>query len=65
MDSHGCAGGDCGMSEQGQASPMERPSICVREGGQIEDRPSIRTVQSVVMGTIGTEDARVEGCDRR
>jgi hypothetical protein len=62
MLSHAGAGGDIGSIEHCQASPMATPSICVREGGQIEEKPSISTVHSVVIGTIGTEEASVDGC---
>lgn len=61
MLSHAGAGGDCGRSEDCQASPMATPSICVRDGGQMEEKPSIRTDQSVVIGTIGTDEASVDG----
>lgn len=62
MLSHAGAGGDCGRLEDGQASPMATPSICVRDGGQMEANPSMRTDHSVVIGTIGTEEASVDGC---
>jgi hypothetical protein len=58
-------GGDDGIAEQGHASPIDTPSIRVRVAGQIVDKPSIRTDQSVGSGIIGTEEAWVEGCDRR
>lgn len=61
MLSHGFAGGDWGISEQTQASPIEVPSSCVLESGQIDDSPSIKTDHNVVMGMIGTEEAKVEG----
>lgn len=61
MFSQGDAGGECGMALHGQASPTDTPSICVLEDGQIDDRPSISTDQSVGKGTIGTDDARVDG----
>lgn len=65
MLSHSCAEGDLGKSEQTQASPSDVPSICVLEGGQIEDNPSDRTDHSVVIGTMGTDEASVAGCERR
>lgn len=65
MFSHGCAGGDAGMAEQGHASPIDIPSTCVREGGHMGDSPSISTDHSVGMGIIGTEEARVDGCESR
>lgn len=61
MLSQALAGGDGGREEHGQASPIETPSTCVREGGQIAERPSIRTDQRVGIDTMGTEDARVDG----
>lgn len=61
MLSHGFAGGDGGMSEHIQASPIEVPSICVLDEGQIGDSPSIKADHRVVIGTIGTEEANVEG----
>lgn len=61
MLSHVCAGGDFGRSEHSQASPIDTPSIWLRDAGQMEDSPSMRTVHRVVIGTIGTEEARVDG----
>lgn len=61
MFSHGLPGGDGGIAEQAHASPIEVPSICGLESGQIDDKPSTKADHSVVMGTIGTEEARVEG----
>lgn len=61
MFSQGCPGGDWGRSEHGHASPIEALSIWVLEAGQIEDSPSIRTDHKVVIGTIGTEEASVDG----
>jgi hypothetical protein len=61
MLSQGSAGGEEGIEEHDQASPSEIPSTCVREAGQIEDRPSITTDHSVGTVTIGTELARVDG----
>jgi hypothetical protein len=61
MLSQGCAGGDWGMLEQTQASPIETPSTWVLEGGQIDANPSMRTVHNVVMGTMGTDEASVDG----
>lgn len=65
MFSHGCAGGEAGIDEQGHASPMDAPSIRVRVLGQILASPLLRTVQRVGMVTIGTDDAWVDGCERR
>lgn len=65
MDSHGCAGGERGRSEHGHASPMLSPSIFVREGGQIEAKPSIKIDHSVVIGTMGTDEANVDGCESK
>lgn len=61
MFSHGCAGGEGGKVEHGQASPIERPSTWVRDGGQMGVSPSIRTVHKVVIGTMGTDEANVDG----
>ncbi len=65
MDSQGREGGEGGMEAQGQASPRETPSICVREGGQTLARPLIRTDQRVGTVIMGTEEAWVEGWERR
>lgn len=65
MDSHNSAGGDWGREEHGQASPMETPSTCVRDEGQMLPNPSMRTLHNVGMVTIGTDDARVVGCDSK
>lgn len=65
MPSQGLAGGDWGKAEHLHASPRDTPSICVREGGQIPEKPSMRTDHKVGTETIGTDDARVEGCERR
>lgn len=51
----------CGMEEQGQASPREVPLIAVREGGQMGANPVMRTFQRVGSGTIGIDDACVDG----
>jgi len=59
--SHGSAGGERGIDEHGQASPRDIPSILVRVEGQIVERPSTRTAQTVGRGTTGTEEACVEG----
>lgn len=64
MFSHGCVGCE-GITEQGHASPRGIPSICVREAGQMGARLSMRTFQSVGRGMIGTEEACVDGCERR
>ena len=61
MLSHCCAGGDLGRSVHFQASPIGTPSIWVRERGQIGENPSISTDHSVVIGTIGTDEASVDG----
>lgn len=39
--------------------------MVVREGGQIGARPSIRTDQRMGRGTMGIEEARVLGWERR
>jgi hypothetical protein len=59
------AGGEAGMLRQDQASPSGVPAREVREEGQMEPRPSMRTVQRVGRGMMGTEEARVEGWERR
>lgn len=51
--------------ERGQASPSETPESCVLEGGQMGARPSMRMCHSVGRGTIGTEEACVDGWERR
>jgi hypothetical protein len=56
MFSQGCVGCE-GITEQGHASPIEMPSICVRVAGQMGDRLSMRVSQSVGSGIIGTEEA--------
>jgi hypothetical protein len=55
------AGGGVVVSRRvrGQASPRLVPSMAVREAGQMGPRPSIRTLQRVGRGTIGTEEAEV------
>ena len=53
------------MEEQGQASPSETPSICVRDDGQTLERPLIRTVQRVGTVMTGTDAACVVGWERR
>ena len=65
MFSHASFGGDCGIEEQGQASPREVPSTTVLVDGQMLERPSMRTDHSVGRGTTGTEDACVLGCEIR
>ena len=57
MVSQSWPGGDDGIEEQGHASPIATPSICVREVGQILARPLIRTAQRVGIVIIGTEEA--------
>jgi hypothetical protein len=61
MPSQGLAGGCCGKLEHLHASPIETPSICVRDGGQIAASPSISTDHNVGIDTIGTDDASVVG----
>jgi hypothetical protein len=53
------------MDEHGQASPKETPLIWVRVDGQTAASPLVRTVQSVGMVMIGTDEARVDGWDKR
>lgn len=53
------------MEEQGQASPMETPTICVLDEGQILERPLMRTVQRVGTVMTGTDAACVVGWERR
>lgn len=65
MLSQGWACGEDGMAEQGQASPRDTPSICVRVAGQMFPRPSMRTLQRVGIVMIGTEEVWVEGWVRR
>lgn len=65
MFSQGNDGGEGGMDEQGQASPMDTPSIWVRDDGQTLDKPLLRTVQRVGTVMTGTEAAWVVGCERR
>ncbi len=67
MASHGAADEeeDAGMVDKGHASPSGVESICVREGGQMGDNPSINTCHRVGKGTIGTEDAWVVGWERK
>lgn len=64
MFSHGFVGWE-GMTEHGHASPREMPSICVRVFGQMGDRPSIKAVQRVGRGIMGTEEACVVGWDSK
>ena len=49
------------MELQCQASPSGWPAMEVRDAGQIGARPFIKTFHNVGRGTMGTEDARVEG----
>lgn len=65
MFSHGSDGGEAGMDVQGQASPMDTPSIWVRDEAQTLDNPLLRTVQRVGTVMTGTEAAWVVGCERR
>lgn len=53
------------MDEHGQASPNGTPLIWVRVDGQTVASPFVRTAQSVGMVMMGTEEARVDGWDRR
>ena len=53
------------MVDRGQASPSEVESIWVRDGGQIGDRPSIKTCHKVGKETTGTEDACVVGWEMK
>ena len=53
------------MDVQGQASPRDLEEIMVRLDGQTGERPSMRTVQRVGSGMMGTEAARVELWERR
>jgi hypothetical protein len=53
------------MTEQGHASPMGTPSICVRVAGQMGVRLSISVFHRVGRGMMGTEEAWVVGCDSR
>ena len=59
------AGAGCGMEEQGQASPSEIPLMAVRDWGQMGANPDMRTFQSVGSGTIGIDEACVDGWARR
>jgi hypothetical protein len=54
-----------GRDWQGQASPRGMSLIVVREGGQIDIKPSIRTFHRTGSGTIGIEVACVEGCESK
>ncbi len=65
MFSHCWCGGDCGIEEQGQASPSGVPPMTVRVAGQILESPSVRTDHSVGKGTTGTEEACVLGWEIR
>lgn len=65
MVSQELAGGEEGKEEHRQASPMDIPSICVLDGGQMGDSPSIRTDQRVGMEIMGTDEASVDGCESR
>lgn len=53
------------MDEHGHASPRDTPSIWVRVDGHTLERPLMRTFQRVGTVMIGTEEAWVEGCERR
>lgn len=65
MFSQGWASGGEGIEEQGHASPRETPAICVRDAGQMDARPSVRTLQRVGTVMMGAEEAWVDGCERR
>lgn len=65
MFSQDWPGGDDGIDEHGHASPNDMPSISVRVGGHTLPSPLIKTDQSVGMVMIGTDDAWVEGWERR
>jgi hypothetical protein len=67
MVSHGCESGERDLVRvvRGQASPSDVLSMLVREAGQIGPRPSIKTDQRMGRGTMGMEDARVLGWERR
>lgn len=65
MFSHDELGGDGGMDKHGQASPNGTPLICVRVEGQTVASPLVRTAQRVGMVMMGTDEARVDGWDRR
>jgi hypothetical protein len=60
MFSQGCVGCD-GMTEQGHASPMGTPSICVLVAGQMGVRLSMSVFHSVGNGMMGTDEACVVG----
>lgn len=51
----------CGMTEQGHASPREMPLMAVRDGGQMGAKPDMSTFHRVGKGTIGIDDACVDG----
>lgn len=53
------------MDRQGHASPNGTPLIWVRVDGHIVASPLVRTVQSVGMVMMGTDEARVDEWDRR
>lgn len=65
MFSQGSEGGEGGMDEQGQASPIDIPSTWVRDAGHTLDKPLMRSVQSVGTVMTGTDAAWVVGCERR
>lgn len=54
-----CAG--WGIVEHGQASPSEMPLMAVRDWGQMGANPDMRTFQSVGSGTMGIDEACVDG----
>ena len=60
-----CGGREFASTVRGQASPRDVLSMLVREEGQMGARPSIRTDQRVGRGTMGIEEARVLGWERR
>jgi hypothetical protein len=53
------------MVDRDQASPSEVESIWVRDGGQMGDKPSIKTCHKVGKETTGTEDACVVGWEMK
>ena len=61
MLSHGWLWGVCGIVLHGHASPRETPPIETRVDGQMGLNPSIRTSHNVGNGTIGIDEANVDG----
>lgn len=54
-----------GSDWQGHASPSVTPLIVVRDEGQMDAMPSIRTFQSTGRGTMGIDEACVEGWESK